>query len=172
MSEPLPPVCMIVSKYHSEVTGPLREAAQEVYLAQGGDRSRLGLIEAPGTFELIALVTSAANSGLYDGICGLGCVVQGQTEHAEYINRAVARGFAKVTIESGIPVAFGVITANTIGQARDRAGGAHGNKGTEAMDALLDTLAAQEALAEAAMAERPGFQFKLKRDPRKPGEKI
>jgi len=170
MSEPPPPVCIIVSRYHADVTDPLREAAEEVYRRRGGDAGKLGIIDAPGTYELVALAAAAANCGLYDGVCGLGCVIRGQTEHAEYINRAVAEGFAKIAVESGVPVAFGVITANSAGQARDRAGGAHGNKGTEAMDALLDTIAAQEALADAAMEERPGGRFRLDRDPRKPGE--
>ncbi|MEM7755620.1 MAG: 6,7-dimethyl-8-ribityllumazine synthase [Planctomycetota bacterium] len=170
MSTALPPVCLIVSKYHSDVTTPLREAAEAAYAARGGDASSLGLIEAPGTYELVALAAAAADCGLYDAVCCLGCVVKGQTEHAEYINQAVATGLAQISIQSGVPVAFGVITAGSAGQARDRAGGSHGNKGTEAMEAVLDSLAAQEALADAAQADRPGFAFRLKRTPRKPGE--
>lgn len=171
MSEPLPPVCLIVSRYHATVTSALADAARETYLRRGGDKDRLGLIEAPGTFELVSLAATAADSGLYDAVCALGCVVKGQTDHDRYINEAVASGLAQISIQSGVPVAFGVITANTVGQARDRAGGTHGNKGAEAMDALLDTLLAQEALADAVQADRPGFTFKLKRAaPTKPGD--
>ena len=114
---------------------------------------------------------AAARRGLFQGIVALGCVIKGQTDHSEYINHAVATGLGQIAIQSGVPVSFGVITAATAGQARDRAGGAHGNKGTEAMDALLDALAAQEALADAAQADRPGFAFRLGRDPQKPGVK-
>ena len=169
MSQPPPPVCLIVSKYHAEVTSALRDAAEGVYLARGGDRAHLGVIEAPGTFELVALAATAADCGLYDAVCCLGCVVKGETEHDRYINQAVASGLAQISVQSGVPVAFGVITANSDEQARDRAGGAHGNKGAEAMDAVLDALAAQEALADAAQAAEAGVRFSLDRTPAKPG---
>jgi 6,7-dimethyl-8-ribityllumazine synthase len=158
-----PPVCVIVSRYNDEVTGALRDVAVATYVERGGGEDRLGVIDAPGAFELVALASTAVESGLYEGVCCLGCVVRGQTDHDRYISQAIASGLADISAATGVPVTFGVITANTADQARARAGGSHGNKGAEAMHALLDVLEAQEALAEAALAEVPGFRFELNR---------
>ncbi len=160
-SDPLPPVCVIVSRYNAEVTDRLRDAAIETYIARGGVRERLGIVEAPGAFELVVLAATAAESGLYDGVCCLGCVIKGETEHDRYIAEAVAQGLGGIAATTGIPASFGVITANTPEQARDRAGGAKGNKGAEAMAALVDTLLAQEALADAALRGEPAMEFRL-----------
>ena len=137
-----PRVCVIVSRYNDSITGPMREAAQASYHARYADREGafLGLVEAPGAFELTALATAAIESGMYDGIVTLGCVIRGETDHDRYISAAVASGLTTLTVQTGVPVAFGVITANTIEQARARSGGDKGNKGAEAMDALLDAL--------------------------------
>lgn len=160
-TDPLAPVCVIVSRYNAEVTDRLRDAAVETYLARGGVRERLGIVEAPGAFELIVLAATAAESGLYDGVCCLGCVIKGETEHDRYIAEAVAQGLGGIAATTGIPASFGVITADTPEQARDRAGGGHGNKGAEAMAALIDTLLAQEALADAALRGEPAVEFRL-----------
>jgi 6,7-dimethyl-8-ribityllumazine synthase len=160
-SDPLPPVCVIVSRYNAEVTDRLRDAAVETYLARGGVRERLGIVEGPGAFELVVLAATAAESGLYDGLCCLGCVIKGETDHDRYIAEAVAQGLGGIAATTGIPASFGVITANTPEQARDRAGGAKGNKGAEAMAALVDTLLAQEALADAALRGEPAMEFRL-----------
>ncbi len=156
MTEPTPdtrPVAIAVSRYNRSVTDALLEGAL-------GEAERRGeaapaVVDAPGAFELAALAARLAETGAYRGIVCLGCVIKGDTRHDEYINSAVAHALADVSVQSGVPVAFGVITAENAQQARDRAGGSKGNKGREAMAALLDTLAAFEAIDDALEAGMP-----------------
>jgi 6,7-dimethyl-8-ribityllumazine synthase len=115
----------------------------------------LGIVEAPGAFELTAIAAAAIDSGAFDGVVTLGCVIRGETDHDRYISQAVANGLTTLTIQTGVPVAFGVITANTPGQALARAGGEKGNKGAEAMDALLDAIDAMRHLYDAAADAEP-----------------
>lgn len=150
---PSPPrVCVVVSRYNDTVTGPMRRAAIETYRTRFGDAQGtvLGMVDAPGTYELTALATAAIECGLYDGVVALGCVIRGETDHDRYISQAVATGLTELTIQTGIPVAFGVITANTPEQATARAGGAKGNKGAEAMDAVLSAIFGIRHLYESA----------------------
>lgn len=138
----------MVSRYNPAVTDRLREGAVRAWASRRDslDLDELTIIDAPGSFELTALSAEAAASNRFVGIVALGCLIKGDTRHDEYIAHAVAHGLTEVTMRTGVPVAFGVITALTPKQARDRAGGRKGNKGQEAMDALLDTLAAIRAL--------------------------
>ena len=159
--QPAPRVCIVVSRYNDSVTRPLRMAAIAAYHARFGPDSGacLGVVEAPGAFELTALASAAIDSGAYDGVVTLGCVIRGETDHDRYISQAVATGLTTLTIQTGVPVAFGVITANTPEQALARAGGADGktgsNKGAEGMDALLDTLDAMRHIHDAAADGEP-----------------
>lgn len=153
----LPRVCIIVSRYNETVTGPMRTAAVAAFRARfpATADSVLGIVEAPGAFELTALASAAIDSGAYDGVVTLGCVIRGETDHDRYISQAIAAGLTNLTVQTGIPVAFGVITANTPEQALARAGGAKGNKGAEAMDALLDTIDAMHHLYDSAADSTP-----------------
>ncbi|MEM9661244.1 MAG: 6,7-dimethyl-8-ribityllumazine synthase [Planctomycetota bacterium] len=147
------PVAIAVSRYNLSVTDKLTEAA----LAEAAKRGepRPGVVDAPGTFELAAVAARLAETGAYRGIVCLGCVIKGETRHDEYISGAVAHAIANISIQSGVPASFGVITAENAAQARDRAGGSEGNKGQEAMAALLDTLAAFDAIDDALEAGTP-----------------
>jgi len=152
----VPAIGIVVSRYHAGVTARLLSGARLAYEQRGGDPETLGVIEAPGTFELPALCLAAAHAGMYQGLVALGCVVRGETEHDRYIADAVAHGLVHATLQTGVPIAFGVITAADDEQARARAGGERGNKGTEAMAAVLDTIRSAAALAEAAERGEPG----------------
>lgn len=140
-----PRIAVVVSRYNASVTGPMLEGAIEEYESRGGERSEVAVIEAPGSFELTAVSLAAAESGHFAGVAALGCILKGQTRHDEYLARAVAHGLTDVTIKTGVPVAFGVLTVDTPEQARARAGGAKGNKGGEAVAALLDAIDAMKA---------------------------
>ncbi|MCB9846584.1 MAG: 6,7-dimethyl-8-ribityllumazine synthase [Phycisphaeraceae bacterium] len=156
MSDPSPPpVALVVSRYHGLVTERLCEGARRVYASQNRDESTLGIIDAPGAFELTALCLHAARSGLYAGIVALGCIVRGETNHDRVLADAVAQGLTAVTLQTGVPVALGVLTVDNDAQALARAGGDQGNKGEEAMNALLDTLRACRAIDAAARAGTP-----------------
>lgn len=149
-----PRVAVIVSRYNASVTDRLRAGAlREVH-------SRLGpgtadVFHAPGAFELPALALAAADCGRYRGIVALGCLISGETPHDRYIAAAVAHGLVEVTLQTGVPAAFGVITARTPEQARARAGGVKGNKGEEAARAVLDAAEAIDAIHLDRPQKRP-----------------
>lgn len=146
-SAALPPVALVVAQYNASVTSRLRDAALDAYAEAGGDPSTVTIVEAPGSFELPALCLAAAKTGRFAGVVALGCIVQGETNHNRYIAEAVAHGLIAITLQTGIPATFGVLTVESAGQAYARAGGREGNKGVEAMRAVLETIAAAEALA-------------------------
>ncbi len=143
----LPSVALIVAQYNASVTGRLRDAALEAYAEAGGDPAAVEVIEAPGSYELPALSLAAAKCGRFAGVVALGCIIQGETSHNRYIAEAVAHGLIRVTLQTGVPVTFGVLTVESAGQAYARAGGRDGNKGAEAMRAVLETISAMGALA-------------------------
>lgn len=141
-----PRVAVITSSYNATVTDALREGAVREYVSRGGRSSDLTLVSAPGAFELPAISHAAAQTGRFAGIVALGCIIRGETSHDRYIAQAVANGITQSTLETGVPIAFGVLTTDTPEQALARAGGDKGNKGCEAMAALLETIDAVASL--------------------------
>lgn len=137
---PSPLVAIVVSRYNDSITSRLLEGAVAAFQAHGGSPSSLSILNAPGAYDLTALCDAAAASGRYIGIVALGCIIKGDTSHDQHIASAVVHGLTNITILSGVPIALGVLTVNNTQQARERAGGKHGNKGAEAMNALLMTL--------------------------------
>jgi 6,7-dimethyl-8-ribityllumazine synthase len=146
-TSPAYPVAVVVSRYNGSITGKLLEGARSEYLARGGREPGLAVFEAPGAYELPALALVAAQTGRYRGVVALGCLIKGETRHDRYIAEAVAGGLMDVMLRTGVPVAFGVLTVDTPRQARARSGGERGNKGAEAMAAVLETIATGEAIS-------------------------
>lgn len=136
----LPNVAIIVSRYNASLTDKLLEGALDGYQERGGNARFVSVFDAPGAFELPMLAMAAAQTGRYAGVVALGCVIKGETRHDRYINQAICEGIVNVSLISGVPVSLGVLTTETVKQAKERAGGRHGNKGHEAMSALLDTI--------------------------------
>ncbi len=139
-------VAVIVSRYHSHVTQRLLDGALGAARARGAE---VDVIPAPGAFELGLLALEAARTGRYAGVAALGCVIRGDTSHYDYVCSESARGVLHAGLETGVPVAFGVITCETAEQAFARAGGTAGNKGAEAVETALDAAAALAALRSA-----------------------
>lgn len=152
MARPVHPVAILVSRYNESVTGAMLAGAVEAYAERGGDPAALTIVEAPGAYELIALANAAADR--HKAVVCLGCVIRGETPHDEHIARAVAHGLAEVTIKTGVPVAFGVLTTLDAAQAKARASGKKGSKGSEAMHAALDAAEGVAALRHGAMPVR------------------
>lgn len=148
-ASPAPALAVVVSRYNASITDRLLAGAREAYAEAGGDpqAAALHVIPAPGSYELPALALAAARSGRFRGVLAIGCLIKGETSHDRYIADAVAQGLINVTIATGVPCAFGVLTVDTPEQAEDRAGGEHGNKGAEGMSALIDTVREIDALA-------------------------
>lgn len=142
-----PRVAIVTSRYNASITDALEHGAREEF-ARRAHRGTVEVISAPGAFELVALSSAAVATGRFAGVCALGCVIKGDTDHDKYINSAVAHGLAELASRTGVPVAFGLLTTNDTAQAEARAGGSSGNKGTETMSALLDTIDAIHALQQ------------------------
>lgn len=138
-------VAILVSQYNERVTSRLLEGALECCRAAGFPEDAIDVIWLPGAFELGATASRAAASGRYLALVALGCVVRGETPHFEFVAGEAARGLGEVAVRFGMPVAFGVLTTDTMDQALARAGGAAGNKGYEAAEAAIRTA---DALAQ------------------------
>ncbi len=148
--DPIPQLAVVLSRYNASITDALLEGARAAYASVGGDPAALAVLPAPGTYELPIVALAAAESGLFQGVVALGCVIRGETDHDRYISQSVSDGLMRASLETGVPIAFGVLTVNDASQAQARAGGEHGNKGAEAVQAVLDTLRTLDALDAAA----------------------
>jgi 6,7-dimethyl-8-ribityllumazine synthase len=136
-SENLPDIswkkfAVVVAEWNSEVTGKLYAGAKETLLKHGAKEQNIVVSTVPGSFELSYGAQIFAQRADIDAVIAIGCVIQGETKHNDYINHAVAQGLTNVSLKYNKPVIFGVLTPNTQQQAIDRAGGIHGNKGDEA----------------------------------------
>ena len=129
---------IVAARWHAEIMERLIAGARETLLARGAEAPQIELFRVPGSFELPLACQQAAMSGRYAAVIALGAVIQGETPHHDYINMAVAHGLMQAGQNSGVPVLFGVLTCHTMEQARERAGGEAGNKGTEAALAAIE----------------------------------
>ncbi|HLW20929.1 MAG TPA: 6,7-dimethyl-8-ribityllumazine synthase [Cyclobacteriaceae bacterium] len=123
---------VIVSEWNQEVTESLYNGAYETLIANGVRKENIIRKDVPGSFELSLAAQWMAEKTEIDAVVCLGCVIQGETKHFDFICDAVANGLTQVALKYNKPVIFGVLTPNTQQQALDRAGGIHGNKGDEA----------------------------------------
>ena len=123
---------LVVSRFNSFVTDRLLSGAQDAIARSGGDLANVDLVRIPGAWEFPVTLRALARTGRYDGIVCLGAVIRGDTPHFDYVAGSAASGIAAVANETGLPIAFGVLTTNTFEQAIDRAGGKAGNKGFDA----------------------------------------
>jgi 6,7-dimethyl-8-ribityllumazine synthase len=138
-------VAILVSQYNERVTGRLLEGALACCHDAGVPEGQIDVVWLPGAFELGGAAAAAAGTGRYAAIVGLGAVVRGETAHFEFVAGEAARGLAEVAVRHELPVAFGVLTTETMDQALARAGGTAGNKGYEATEAAIRTA---DALAQ------------------------
>ncbi len=123
---------ILVSEWNHEVTASLGQAAIDTLMKHGTPREQIVVRHVPGSFELPVAAKLLAKGFDLDAIICIGCVIQGETRHFEFISNAVANGITEVGVQTEIPVIFGVLTTDTMEQAKERAGGKHGNKGDEA----------------------------------------
>jgi len=128
---------VIVSRFNSAVTDRLLAGARAYLLQHGVNEPDIDVVSVPGAWELPLAAQSAAGRG-YAGIIALGCVIRGDTPHFDYVAGAAAQGLERVSLEAGLPVAFGVLTTDTAEQALSRAGGRDGNKGWDAAMVALE----------------------------------
>lgn len=129
---------IILSRFNAFVGERLLEGALDTLRRHGASCERLTVVRVPGAFELPLAAQAMAEAGFYDGIVALGAVIRGATPHFEFVAGECVKGLAQVALKTGVPVALGVLTVDTLEQAIDRAGAKAGNKGAEAALSVLE----------------------------------
>ena len=132
-------VALVASRFNSFLVEQLVKGAVDAFVRHGGSEQDLTLVRVPGAYELPVVARALAKAKKYDAIVALGAVVQGATVHAALINETTARAFTEIALETGIPVADGVVSADNLEQAVERCGTKQGNKGFSAMQAAIET---------------------------------
>lgn len=132
---------IVTAEWNYEITSALLKGAKATLIKQGAKEEDIICKWVPGSFELTLGAQYMAEMGNVDAIICIGCVIQGDTKHFDFICDAVAKGITTLNIDYNMPVIFGVLTPNTMEQAMDRAGGKHGNKGDEAAVTAIKMLA-------------------------------
>jgi 6,7-dimethyl-8-ribityllumazine synthase len=131
-------VAIVAARFNDFIVASLVQGATAAWAARGGAPDELLVVRVPGAFELPLAAKKLAASGRYDAVVALGCVIRGDTPHFEYVAGECARGLQQASLETGVPVAFGVLTVETVDQALERAATNAGNKGGEAMETALE----------------------------------
>ena len=131
-------IALIASRFNSFLVEQLVKGAADAFTRLGGDEKNLVLVRVPGAYEIPVTAKKLAASGTYDAVVGLGAVVQGATAHAGLICETTARAFNQISLETGVPVTDGVVSAENLEQAVERCGTKQGNKGFSAMQGAIE----------------------------------
>lgn len=130
--------CIVVSRFNDFITSKLLEGAVDELERHGAAEENIDVIKVPGAFEIPLFVKKAAKTGNYNAIIALGAVIKGSTSHYDYVCAEVSKGVAAASLETGVPVAFGVLTCDNLEQAVERAGTKSGNKGADAAKTAIE----------------------------------
>ena len=130
--------CIVVARWNSFVVDSLEAGAIDTLKRHGAEDEDINIVRLPGAFEMPVVLDKVAASDKYDAIIALGAVIRGGTPHFEYVAGEAVKGMAQVSLKHGIPIAFGVLTVDTIEQAIERAGTKAGNKGGEAAASAIE----------------------------------
>jgi len=130
--------CVVVARWNSFVVDSLEAGAIDTLRRHGAKDADITVVRLPGAFEMPLVLEKIAQKGEYDAIVALGAVIRGGTPHFEYVAGECVKGMAQVTLKHGVPIAFGVLTVDTIEQAIERAGTKAGNKGCEASASAIE----------------------------------
>ncbi len=133
-------IAVVVARFNELVTERLLEGAVAAWKRHGGADDAIDVVRVPGAFELGLAARHLAATGRYAAVICLGCVIRGATDHYDYVCAQAASGVQQASLQTGIPVLFGVLTTENLDQALDRAGGKSGNKGYEAVVGALEMI--------------------------------
>jgi len=139
-------IAIVAGRFNDHVTRPLLDGARHTLEQAGAEPARVYWV--PGAFEVPLLAKKLAESGRVDAVVCLGAVIRGDTPHFEYVAGECARGLMQVTLETGVPIVFGVLTVNNLDQALARAGGSVGNKGEESAQTAIEMVDHLRAIAK------------------------
>ncbi len=138
--------CVVVSRWNSFVVSSLEGGAIDTLRRHGSRDADITIVRVPGAFEMPLVLDKIAAGGGYDAIVALGAVIRGGTPHFEYVAGECVKGLAQTTLKHGVPIAFGVLTVDTVEQAIERAGTKAGNKGGEAAASAIEMVNLLRAL--------------------------
>jgi 6,7-dimethyl-8-ribityllumazine synthase len=139
---------IVVSRFNSFITERLLAGAMDALKRTGADAGQIDTVKVPGAWEIPLVAAELARQHRYDAVICLSAVIRGETPHFDYVAGEAAKGIAQAAAETGVPVAFGVLTANTMEQAIDRAGGKSGNKGFDAAMTAVEMAHLMRALRQ------------------------
>lgn len=139
---------IVVSRYNETITGKLLQGAVDTLMQAGIPDDDIDVAWVPGAWEIPLVAQRFAETGRYAAVLTLGAVIKGETTHDEHINRQVSLSLGEISLVSGVPILFGVLTVNTLEQAINRAGGNVGNKGVECAEAALQMVRLLEKIPE------------------------
>lgn len=139
-------IALVASRFNDFIVDKLLSGAVDYLVRHGLDRENLVIYRIPGAFEFPVVTRKLALGKKYDGIVCLGAVIRGATPHFDYVASEATKGMAQVSLETGVPVGFGLLTTDTLEQAIERAGSKAGNKGVEAAAALVETIRVLEQI--------------------------
>lgn len=142
-------ICVIDTGWNDFIVSRLTKGALATLKKHGVDDDDITHVTAPGAFEIPVIAKTAAETGRYDAVIALGCVIRGATAHFDFVAGEAAKGISKVSLDTSVPVVFGVLTTETVEQAMDRAGIKLGNKGAEAASVAVETARLLQAIKEA-----------------------
>ncbi|MGD9638571.1 MAG: 6,7-dimethyl-8-ribityllumazine synthase [Alphaproteobacteria bacterium] len=137
---------LVASRFNDFFVSKLIEGALDFLVRHGAEESDITIVRVPGAFEMPLAVKKTANSKKYDGVIALGAVIKGATPHFDFVANEATKGLAHISLESEIPVGFGLLTTDNLEQAIERSGTKAGNKGVEAAEATLELIRVLEQL--------------------------
>ena len=130
--------CIVVSRFNEFISSKLLSGAIDELTRHGVKEENITVVWSPGAFEIPVLTKKIAKTGVYDAIIALGAIIKGSTSHFDYVSSELSKGIASVSLETGVPVIFGVLTTDNIEQAIERAGTKAGNKGSDAAKSAIE----------------------------------
>lgn len=139
-------IALVASRFNDFIVDKLLGGAIDYLVRHGLDKNNLTIYKIPGAFEFPVVVKKICQTKEYDGIVCIGAVIRGATPHFDYVASEATKGIAQISLETGIPVGFGLLTTDTLEQAIERAGSKAGNKGVDAAAALLETIRVLEQI--------------------------
>jgi len=131
---------IVLSRFNQFISGRLLEGALDALHRLGAQEDNISIFKVPGSFEIPLVAKKIALAKKVDGIIALGALIRGDTPHFDFLSAEVTKGLAQISMEIGVPIAYGVLTVDTIEQGIERAGSKAGNKGTDSAFALIETL--------------------------------
>lgn len=129
---------IVVSRWNSFITERMLDGAKDALIRHGADADSIDTARVPGTWEIPVVAARMAKAGKYDAVICIGCLIRGATPHFEYLASEVTKGIGSLTLQTGVPVTYGIITVENLEQAIERAGSKSGNKGAEAALAAIE----------------------------------